>query len=293
MDAGTAAGALERFAAVDGPMQVRIGLWNHGAVERADPLEGSRPLSAEERRADVEDIARFFLDVAGSRPTRRIDYRTAGLPGWRSTQAWPPPGLAMRDLWLAEGGRLEGVAPADDAGSDLYEVDFDAGSGRLTRWTTQVGTSVDYADRAAADARLLVYDGAPLRGATEVTGAPEVELWIAPSGADGLVIAYLEAVSPDGRVTYLTEGGLRLRHHAARSFAAADARSLTPWEPVAIRFPLLPLSVALPEGTRLRLALAGADRDTFARVPADGAAAFRLGRNRRTPSRLRLPMAPA
>jgi len=292
MDAGTAAGALERFAALPGPMRVRIGLWNHGAVEHADPLEGSRPLSAAERRADVEDIAAFFLDVAEGAGDRWIDYRTAGRPAWRRTNQWPPAGACVRDLWLSAGGRLADAPPEADEGADLYNVNFEVGSGVLTRWTTQVGTAVDYPDRASADVRLLAYESEPIGAPLEVTGAPELDLWLASTREDGLVIAYLEAVSPEGGVRYLTEGGLRLRHRCARTFAAADARPLTPAEPVKLSLSLLPLSVLLPPGTRLRLVLAGADRDTFARIPVEGPAALRIFRNAMMPSRLRVPEVP-
>ncbi|MBS0335196.1 MAG: CocE/NonD family hydrolase [Proteobacteria bacterium] len=289
MDAGTAAGALERFAALDAPMRVRIGLWNHGAVEHADPLGESCPLSADERRADIEDIADFFFAASAGVPRRRIEYRTAGRPGWRSTDRWPPPEIETRDLWLSAGGRLTAAPPQDEDGVDHYTVDFEAGSGSRTRWTTQVGTPVDYPDRASADARLLIYESEPLAGPLEITGTPELGLWLSSTRQDGLLIAYLEAVSADGRVDYLTEGGLRLRHRRLGAFSEAEAEPLTPGEPVQLSIVLWPLSVVLPPGARLRLAIAGADKDTFARVPTDGAVTLRLFRSAAMPSWIRIP----
>lgn len=304
MDAGTAAGALARFATLGGPMRVRIGLWNHGAVEHADPLGGSGPLSEAERRADVQDIAAFF-HAAAEPPVRQIEYRTAGREGWRRTATWPPAGLRAATYWLSAGRRLAMAAPvSDEAGeADVYAVDFEAGTGSTTRWTTQIGSAVAYADRREADAALIAYDSDPLEADLEITGAPEASLWIVPSREDGLVIAYLEAVSPGGRVTYLTEGGLRGLHHPVstappayvrpgpnRSFARPDARALTPGLPVEVSFPLLPLSVLLRRGDRIRLAIGGADKDTFARIPAAGSASFQILRSPATASRLTLPV---
>ncbi len=299
MDAGTASGALARFATLKGPMRVRIGLWNHGAVAHADPFAPARLLSEAERRADVADIAAFFLDPD---PGRRIEYRTAGQDGWRSTPVWPPEGLAPVKWWLGAGGRLQDSAPHAD-GADRHEVDFGAGTGETTRWTTQVGTLVQYPDRRETDGRLAVYDSEPLAHDIEITGAPHLALWLRSSREDGLVIAYLERVAPDGAVTYLTEGELRLLHRAVaatppgyvregqdRSFARSDARPLRPGETAELRFPLLPLSVRLRRGDRLRLALAGADADTFARVPAEGPAVLDILRGAATPSHLILPV---
>lgn len=78
----------------------------------------------------------------------------------------------------------------------------------------------------------------------------------------------------------MTEGPLRALHRATaqapptylttwpyRTFTRADARPLTPGEPVAIDLPLLLVSWGFPTGHRIGLSLAGADRDNFALWP--------------------------
>jgi hypothetical protein len=300
MDAGTAAGALARFATLSGPMRVKIGLWNHGAIGHADPFEPARLLSEAERRADVADIAEFFLDPDAT--VRRIEYRTAGQPGWHSTAIWPPEGHSPATWWLDAEGRLDDRAP-QTGGVDRHDVDFSAGTGASTRWTTQVGTLVQYPDRREADRLLATYDSEPLVNGIEITGTPSLALWLRSSRDDGLLIAYLERVAPDGAVTYLTEGELRFLHRAVsatspgyvregpnRSFARSEGQLLRPAEIVALQLPLLPLSVRLERGDRLRLALAGADADTFARVPGAGPAVLEILRGAATPSHLVLPV---
>ena len=71
-----------------------------------------------------------------------------------------------------------------------------------------------YPDRAEEDARLLTYTGAPLEGALRITGTPVVSLQLSSNKPDGALHVYLEDVAPDGRVTYLTEGILRLIHRS-------------------------------------------------------------------------------
>lgn len=296
MDAGTAAGALARFQQLDAPMVVRIGAWNHGAAERADPLGETGPLPPEERAEYLAEIAAFFAEASASRAReRRIDYATLGRSGWRSTAVWPPAGLAETTLWLAEGGRLL-LTPPSSEGADRLVVDFALGTGEASRWTTQVGTAVAYPDRREVDEGLLTYDSDPLTTDLEVTGAAEAVLRLASNREDGLIIAYLEAVTPGGRVAYLTEGVLRLNQAQAapdaagrRPFSRASARPVVPDQPFDLCLALLPTSAVIPAGWRVRLALAGADADVFARIPAEGAADLTVFRSPAAASRLVLP----
>jgi len=289
LDAGTAAGALARFAALPGPMRVKIGAWNHGAMQDANPYTPADAPLTPSRADQIAKIAGFFhAALTGRVPERGVDYHVLGAECWRSTPVWPPAHLADRAFMLdADGALSDAAAP----GIDDHAVDFDAGTGQSTRWTTQLGGPVDYPDRRDADARLLHYTTAPLVEAVEITGTPHIALRIAVDREDALFLAYLEHVAPDGRVTYLSEGGLRGLHHARRSFLRADASPLVPGAVTEIAFPLLPVSVAIPAGHRIRLSLAGADRDSFARLPADGPVHWRLHRGGPDGSRIVLPMA--
>ncbi len=74
---------------------------------------------------------------------------------------------------------------------------------------------------------------------------------------------------------YLSEGELRLALRGGAdpirpSFLRADTSLLTPDRAIEIAIRLHNVSAVVPKGYRLRLALAGADRDTFGRYPPDG-----------------------
>lgn len=80
---------------------------------------------------------------------------------------------------------------------------------------------------------------------------------------------------PGGSVEYITEGWLNLRHRKAgtsprphpgnawHSQAAADLLEVRPAERITAALELYPASVLLASGSRLRLTIAGTDRDNL------------------------------
>jgi hypothetical protein len=174
------------------------------------------------------------------------------------------------------------------------------------RWHTNIGGGeVVYSDRRNEDAKLLTYTGPPLPADAEITGSPLVTLFVSSTAVDGAFFVYLEAVAPDGRVTYITEGELRgmcwkVSGEASpyrtlgpyRTFSRKDARPLVPGKTVELTFDLWATSAMIPKGNRIRIAVAGADKDNFARYPLGSTKppTIVVERNRRCPSRVVLPM---
>lgn len=280
-DAGTADSALDWFeAAPDAPITLYIGAWPHGGGQRVDPFIAST--AEDEPGAPIPPLV--FLDFAnhvvrGDAPPRAIHYYTSGAQVWRTTPSWPPAGIATVRWYL---GAQHGLTHEAGGGNDQYKVDFDATTGTTNRWTTQMGGGpVAYGDRSAQDKRLLTYTSTPLSHAIEITGAPVVTLHLASTCSDGAVFAYLEAVSPDGKVIYVSEGELRIAlrggndaankpEGVAPSFLRKDVSYVEPGKPIEIGVRLHTVSAMIPAGWRIRIALAGADRDTFGRYPAQG-----------------------
>jgi putative CocE/NonD family hydrolase len=219
---------------------------------------------------------------------------------------WPVKGTRPRRFFL-ESHKTLSEQPSARAALDSYQVDFDATTGPENRWATQVGTPrIDYGDRSEADARLLTYTSAPMGANLEITGQPVVTLNIMSNQTDGNFIVYLEDVSPDGRVTYLTEGGLRAIHrklskqpgpykttYPYRTYAVKDAMPLIPGGLATLVFQLQATSVRLEAGHRLRLAVAGADKGTFSPVPSpDHAVTVQVAYGGDSPSFIDVPEVP-
>ena len=308
-DAATVNGTLGRYMTIGNTQQVYIGPWDHGARRDADPFH---PVDTEVFPPDDEQFAQMFsffdryLKDGGEPIGSSITYYTLGADRWNTTVAWPPAGFADQSWYLSADGGLSTTAPRNESGADTYEVDFDVTTGRQNRWFTNNGGGGDvvYGDRRDMDERLLTYTSEPFDTDREITGHPIITLFVRSTHEDGLFIAYLEDVAPDGRVTYITEGQLRAvmrrvsdeaspykkmgPHH---SQLRADAMPLIPGEVAELNFELWATSVLIREGHRLRIAIAGADKDTFTRYPLDGGEpTITIERNSRYPSHVVLPL---
>jgi putative CocE/NonD family hydrolase len=309
MDANPCEGALARYQTLSNPQIVVIGPLSHGGSFNADPFAAAHRPAVPPVEKQYEMEADFFDRLLrGDAPEKiesEIRYYTMGEAAWHTTKIWPPAGLEPEKLYLAAEHALSGAAPDMAEASDSYRVDFTATSGERTRWHTQLGGGdVVYPDRAEADRKLLTYTSAPLTSDVEITGSPILSLALASTAGDGAIHAYLEDMSPEGRVTYLDEGLFRVIHRKevdpqtlpyrppgpAHSFLRTDAEPLRPGEVATIRFALLPTSIVLRQGHRIRLALAGADQGLFQRYPAAGTPVWTVHRDREHPSFLELPM---
>jgi uncharacterized protein len=107
-------------------------------------------------------------------------------------------------------------------------------------------------------------------------------------------------------VTYLDEGILRVIDRKevdpkslpyeplgpAHSFLRKDAEPLIPGEATRIRFSLYPTSVLLRKSHCIRVALAGADRDSSQRYPSEGTPKWRIYREAKRASFIELPVRP-
>ena len=314
-DAGTALGALSLFNTCGNSMRVILGPWNHAGDALVDPFQsgdGSQPETfAKDYRlgliANSLD-ATFKKDAHQSSHTVEgeqfgiVEYYTLGENQWKTTKAWPLPTTQMQRLYLSADHRLVDVAPAQKSGCDSYQVNLTTTTGLNNRWYCQLQHPVFFADRQEEDKKLLVYDTPPLEEDVEITGHPVVYLYVRSSATDGQFFVYLETIDPDGRVRLLTEGQLRALHRKVsnktppyqifgpyHSLKKKDVEPMNPGEVTEIAFDLLPLSVLLKKGQRIRLAIAGADKDTFAPIEGIENPELTVERNRDYASYIDLP----
>jgi putative CocE/NonD family hydrolase len=260
-------------------------------------------LDPDEQLEQALDFLDDYLHDGADVRERSVRYYTAGEGKWRTVADWPPPGIETLDWYLAPNASLE-TAPPNATGSDRYLVDFDATTGKANRWATQKdGGDVVYPDRASAADALLTYTSQPLSEALHLVGHAAVELQLASNQPDAALIVYLEDVSPEGRVTYVTEGQLRLLHRktadapyvtfgVSHSFLREDASKPTTDQTELVELTLLPVAALIAKGHRIRLSIAGHDAGTFRRYPAAGTTEFTLEHSPDQVSRLSLPILP-
>jgi len=291
LDSDVCEGALSRYLTFKNPQQVIIGPFSHNLDFNADPFltyaQHSPPEPTVEQQYRM--MADFFDSLLRSETAGPVEsgirYYTMGESQWHETKVWPPEGFDRASrLYFAENHSLSLTAPGVVTASDAYLVNFTASTGKNNRWMTELGLDILYPDRSGEDNKLLVYTGTPLATDVEISGSPAVVLEVASTAADGAFFAYLEDVAPDGHVTYLDEGELRAINRKPidtreRSYISPgpgsgssrrNALPLVPGKPTELKMSMWPTSILLRKGHQIRVALAGADADTFRRYPPAG-----------------------
>jgi len=303
-DAATPDAIIKTFLTLKNHQRAIIGPWNHGASQNASPYQ--TPES--QRVMQSYEWLRFFdhylkgIDT-GLDTEKRLYYFTIGEERWKFTTVWPVAGTQMTRWYFNENNSLTSNTPDGKSTEDRYAINFDATTGEKNRWHTQVGGEVVYLDRAEEDKKLLTYTSDPLEADVEITGHPIVSLFITSTHTDGAFFVYLEEVDEKGKVTYLTEGELRALHRRLSSepspaklpvpyhtFAKKDAMPLVPGQTAELKFHLQPISVLIKKGHRLRIAIAGHDKGTFIRIPADGNPTIAVQRSKGALSSIELPV---
>lgn len=301
--AGFANGAIVRHLSLSNRHRhLLLGPWDHGARVNVSPWRES----VEPRFSVLAEVLRFFDEYLQARDTglrgeAPVHYFTMHGEEWRAAQAWPP--LAQtRSFFLAAGGRL--AAEAGPPGIDLHRVDLAQGTGTHTRHErlAAVDTREYYPDWDGRDAGMLRYDSGPLTRDVEMSGHPVVTLWVESSEGDAAVFVYLSEVEADGRVRYVTEGVLRALHRREapaprferrtwpyRTFTRADAAPMPRGRAAPLRFGLLPTSWLFKAGSRIRLAIAGADADHYVQTPHGRPPVLTVHHGRAFPSAIELP----
>lgn len=301
--AGYANGALARFLTLPNRQRhLLLGPWDHGARINGSPWRNR----AEPEFPLLAEVLRFFDHYLMGLPTglereAPVHYLALREERWHAAQAWPPK-TRSQTLHLGPGHGL--VEEPQDPASDTYQTSFAFGTGHMTRYEriAAIDTQEYYADWHGRDAALLVYTSAPLRMPRVLAGHALVTLWLEADQPDAALHVYLEDVEPDGRCRYVTEGMLRALHRKVapcpayhrttwpwRTFARSDAAILPQGEAVEMTFALLPVAWEFATGSRVRLAISGADRDHVVQVPHGRPPRLRIRHGTGHPSRLVLP----
>ena len=312
-DAEVAKGILQKYLTFNTPQKLVIGPTGHNiknivnlyGEEENEPGFSTAPKETYEGMFDFFD--RYLKEGTAQKEKRRILYFTYGVNRWKGTGTWPPEGITDQTWYFWQNTSLEIGFPQNRVGSDRYTIDFTATTGEQNRWMAQMGMAVHYGDRREEDRKLLTYTSAPLEDDLEITGSPSVYLYISSSHKDGAFHVYLEDVSPEGRVTYVTEGLIRAIHRKEKNpsqapfvplgiyhtFRKEDAEPLVPGEVTEIGVTLLPISNVFRKGHSIRVAIAGHDKAMKDRCPKNGVPEITLERNSVYPSRIILPASSA
>ena len=148
---------------------------------------------------------------------------------------------------------------------------------------------------------MLTYTTEPLAEPLQITGTPVISLNLSSTHSEGEIFVYLEDVDPSGKSRYITEGGLLLEHRKLskndmfneipyHSFRESDASPMPIDKIEEVSFKLHPTSILIKKGHSIRIAISGADKDTFDKVPTEGIPTLNIYRNKTNKSFLELPI---
>ncbi|HKU45141.1 MAG TPA: CocE/NonD family hydrolase [Polyangiales bacterium] len=245
-EATTKQGAFFTFNNVKTPAKLIVGPEAHCAWFSVKKNNGFEIVVEELRFFDywLKGIDNKIMDEP---PVYYYTYnRPAGME-WRSAMQWPLPNEKRTRYYLGASQGLGTDAPTATDGKDEYTVAYDV-------------TPMNFTEKG------LVYATEPLAQDVEITGHAVAELWVSSTANDGDFIATFQDVAPDGTaVSYNTNGRLRaslrkldpapyenlgLPWH--RSYEA-DVMPLVPNEPTKLEFELLPISIVVKAGHRIRV----------------------------------------
>jgi len=257
-----------------------IGPWDHGPDDRISPFDKK----AKVQFSIYTEMLRF-LDFHvkgipnGINEEARIHYYQMGLEEFKATDHWPLKKAEEQFFYLSSENELKRLSTHVKKGSVTYNCDYTVASTTSSRWNSLTplykNGKTRYRDRREVNKKMLLFQSEPVTSNMEITGHPEVDLFISVDARDIHLFVYLEDVSPEGHVTYITEGMLRgaFRSEATttslervgphHSFLKKDKRAIIPQEVIRMRIGLLPISYLLQEGHRLQLSIAVSDTNHF------------------------------
>ena len=139
---------------------------------------------------------------------------SSDLKAWHAALRWPLPQQSMQSWHLA--GMTLAPLPSKSTARDVART-VEARPGLACRTAGSGPTQ----QPCPAAGQGITYFTSPLKAAMEVTGHPEVSLWVDIDGEDAHVFAYLQDVAPDGTVSPVTEGRLRATLRAEHQIGRA------------------------------------------------------------------------
>ncbi|MBV9175394.1 MAG: CocE/NonD family hydrolase [Chloroflexi bacterium] len=284
---------LRAFANLSAPKRAFIGPWDHDWPEMAVP--GPRIEFRSEMLKWFDRWLKGIDNGVTDEPPLNLYVRTWSAPRelarmmdegrWQAETEWPPARMQPITMYLGNDGALAaGVPPAPAQSS--YEYDPTVGITSGIYWGGGVIPWAMPLDQRADELKSLTYTSAPFETDTEVTGGPEVVLYVSSTAESGYMHVKLCDVAPDGTSKWLTDGGLLLSHRASHTRPEA----VVPDTIYELRIKLKYVAYIVPAGHAMRLSVASADFQNA--WPAGAPAVHTLHRGRTHPSHIRLPLAP-
>ncbi|NVJ90646.1 MAG: CocE/NonD family hydrolase [Methylocystaceae bacterium] len=278
--AGYANGAIARFLTLDkNPRHLILGPWDHGARIDVSPWRKDETPSFSVLGCVLRFFDTYLMDTdTGLKDEPAVAYYKIHEEAWAEAESWPPQDHTLK-LHPNDNAQLSQVQAK---GILSYQATPETGTGFETRYERISGLDSRnyYFDWQGRSDLMLSWDSAPLVDDTVLAGHAILNLTASFDTLDAGLFVYLSEVEADGSERYITEGILRalFRSEAVtpdtikinwpyRTYHRDSAKPLIIGKEQTIRIPFLPTAWTLSKGSRLRLSVAGGDKDHFKKVP--------------------------
>lgn len=236
-----------QFPNLETPHAYTTEAWIERCIHDADDAESQIPTVAYYVMGDTNDP-----DASGNE--------------WRFADDWPIPHQPTAFYFHADGS-LSTEKPGEDKDTCL-EYTFDPADPCPTRGGCNLCIEAgpkkqnDVEDRAD----VLTFTTEPLPEPIEVTGHPEIRVFLSSSAVDTDLSVRLTDVYPDGSSYLMAEGMLRVRYRQSRT----KSKMLEPGEGYQIDFESWPTSIVFNRGHRIRVAVTSSNYPRFDINPGTG-----------------------
>ncbi|MBD0832549.1 CocE/NonD family hydrolase [Aestuariibaculum sediminum] len=259
-------GAYFAFNNITTPSKIIMGLGGHCDWLVAEELTGFDIVTEELRFFDywLKGIDNGIME---ENPVYYYTYNAPRKKEWQLSKTWPLVEMLRVKYYLGKGALCK-THPVDE-GLNVKKVSYDFSTG---------------ADGAGE----LIYETAPSEKDIQLTGHPEIKLWVSFSATDGDFVATIQDVAPDCRVSsYYTQGQLRasIRKQSElpynnldlpwHSGLESDVEHLVHGKPTLLEFPILSISMIFKVRHKIQLVISFAGRGTPKVEPAPEVSIYR------------------
>lgn len=240
---------------ISAPCRTVSGPWGHGYsnVAGPGPMIGFLQLALQWWDYWLKGIENGVMDEPAFLAFIQDSHAPNPLPDdrpgrWIGEATWPTRNVEAQRYWL--GKRCLSGQSAEPGCSETINSSVSTGltSGEYMPWSTVAELPHD---QRPDDAKSVCFDGEPLDEHLELLGTPVVQLKVTSDLDEGLIVARLCDVAPDGASTLVSYGLLNLKLRDGREHVA----TIAPGEPMAVTVRLNDVGWRLKPGHRLRLAL--------------------------------------
>ncbi len=265
--------------------RILVGPWDHGPRDNASPYAKTHKV-----KYDIYESMLGFFDLYLKHPENqvfetnigpKIEYFTVGEEKWHTCSTWPPENTNIQNWHFFMDTSIVPKPVLSIVGGNMkVKLRYDIGTGGGSRYNSQTTLykyekHTGYPDRKKQTDSLFYFETSPLEDTITITGHIQASLSCSFPTEDATVFIYVDEVTKNGKVKYITEGMFRAIHRNTgdcegylcsgefHSFRQDDMQLLIPNEKVQLNFPLLPISYQVKKGSKIRISFAGIDPDHF------------------------------